>query len=35
MNGVTSASMNILFQIPEKEFFTFQKEKKGWHVHAR
>jgi hypothetical protein len=26
--------MNILLQIPDKEFFTFRKEKKGWHVHA-
>jgi hypothetical protein len=34
MNGVTSASMNILLQIPDKEFFTFRKEKKGWHVRA-
>jgi hypothetical protein len=34
MNGVTSASMNILFQIPDKEFFMFRKEKKGWHVRA-
>jgi hypothetical protein len=25
--------MNILLQIPDKEFFTFSKEK-GWHVHA-
>jgi hypothetical protein len=33
-NGVTSASMNILLQIPDKEFFTFRKEKKGWHVRA-
>jgi hypothetical protein len=33
-NNVTSASMNILLQIPDKEFFTFRKEKKGWHVHA-
>jgi hypothetical protein len=28
-NGLTSASMNILLQIPDKEFFTFRKEKKG------
>jgi hypothetical protein len=34
-NGVTSASMNILLQILDKEFFTFRKEKKGWHVRAR
>jgi hypothetical protein len=34
MNGVMSASMNILLQIPDKEFFTFRKEKKGWHVRA-
>jgi hypothetical protein len=33
-NGVTSASMNILLQIHDKEFFTFCKEKKGWHVCA-
>jgi hypothetical protein len=33
-NGVTSTSMNILLQIPDKEFFTFRKEKKGWHVRA-
>jgi hypothetical protein len=26
--------MNILLQIPEKEFFTFRKEKKGWHVRS-
>jgi hypothetical protein len=31
-NGVMSASMNILLQIPDKELFTFRKEKKGWHV---
>jgi hypothetical protein len=34
MHGVTSASMNILLQIPDKEFFTFRKEKKGWHIRA-
>jgi hypothetical protein len=33
-NGVTSASMNILLQIPDKEFFTFQKEKKDWYFRA-
>jgi hypothetical protein len=33
-NGVTSASMNILLHIPDKEFFTFRKEKKGWHVRT-
>jgi hypothetical protein len=33
-NGVTSASMNILLQILDKEFFTFRKEEKGWHVRA-
>jgi hypothetical protein len=27
--------MNILLQILEKEFFTFQKEKKGWYVRSR
>jgi hypothetical protein len=32
-NGVTIASMNIFLQIPDKVFFTFQKEKKGWHVY--
>jgi hypothetical protein len=26
--------MNILLQIPDKEFFTFRKEKKGWHVRT-
>jgi hypothetical protein len=26
--------MNILLQIPDKEFFTFRKEKKGWHVRV-
>jgi hypothetical protein len=26
--------MNFLLQIPDKEFFTFRKEKKGWHVRA-
>jgi hypothetical protein len=31
---VTSVSMNILLQIPNKEFFTFRKEKKGWYVRA-
>ena len=34
-NGVTSASMNILLQITNKEFFTFRKEKKGWHICVR
>jgi hypothetical protein len=29
-----STSMNILLQIPDKEFFTFRKEKKRWHVRA-
>jgi hypothetical protein len=24
--------MNILLQLPDKEFFTFYKEKKRWHV---
>lgn len=33
-NGVTSASINILLQLPDKEFFSFRKEKKGWHVRA-
>jgi hypothetical protein len=27
--------MNILLQIPDKEFFSFRKEKKDWHVRAR
>jgi hypothetical protein len=27
--------MKILLQIPNKEFFTIRKEKKGWHVRAR
>ena len=35
MNGVTSASINILVQILDKEFFMFRKEKKGWHVRAK
>ena len=26
--------MNILLQILDKEFFTFQKKKKDWHVRA-
>ena len=26
--------MNILLQIPNKEFFMFHKEKKGWQVPA-
>jgi hypothetical protein len=34
MHGVTSATMNILYQIHDKEFFTFHREKKGWHVYV-
>jgi hypothetical protein len=34
MHGVTSAIMNILLQIFDKEIFTFRKEKKGWYIRT-
>jgi hypothetical protein len=32
--GVASTTTNILPQIFDKEFFTFCKEKKRWHIHT-